>query len=62
MPEKPKYCYFTVSVEGGGQHTVVVKTEPGLEDETGSNNTEKQQSQVGSFNSTNFESAYHACQ
>ena len=36
-----------VSVEGGGQHTVVIKIEPGLEEESGaSDTTQKEQSQV----------------
>ena len=36
-----------VSVEGGGQHTVVIKIEPGLEEESvASDTTHKEQSQV----------------
>ena len=30
-----------VSVEGGGQHTVVIKIEPGLEEESGTSDTQK---------------------
>ena len=56
MPVNILVLMILVSVEGGGQHTVVIKIEPGLEEESTSdiqkeqesatNDTQKDQSQV----------------